>query len=132
MAAWDRGDYTEALEVFDEVVRGYPRFPDVHNKRGLCLALLGRPREAEVAFLRMDLFHGEIFVVAADGDVKALPTGATPIDFAYSVHTEVGQHCAGAKVNGRIAPLSPELKNGDTSGGLGGHLFAKPVAGGDG
>ncbi len=50
IAAWDRGDYTEALEVFDEVVRGHPRFPDVHNKRGLCLALLGRPREAEVAF----------------------------------------------------------------------------------
>jgi GTP diphosphokinase / guanosine-3',5'-bis(diphosphate) 3'-diphosphatase len=64
-------------------------------------------------FLRMDLFRGEIFVFTPDGDVKALPTGATPIDFAFTVHTEVGQHCAGAKVNGRIAPLSRELKNGD-------------------
>jgi len=64
-------------------------------------------------FLRMDLFRGEIFVFTPEGDVKALPTGATPIDFAFSVHTEVGMHCAGAKVNGRIAPLSRELKNGD-------------------
>lgn len=70
--------------------------------------------EEFMEFLRMDLFRGEIFVFTPDGDVKALPMGATPIDFAYSVHTEVGHHCAGAKVNGRIAPLSRELKNGDT------------------
>ncbi|HSH75418.1 MAG TPA: bifunctional (p)ppGpp synthetase/guanosine-3',5'-bis(diphosphate) 3'-pyrophosphohydrolase [Longimicrobiales bacterium] len=69
--------------------------------------------EEFMEFLRMDLFRGEIFVFTPDGDVKALPIGATPIDFAYSVHTEVGHHCAGAKVNGRIAPLSRELKNGD-------------------
>jgi GTP diphosphokinase / guanosine-3',5'-bis(diphosphate) 3'-diphosphatase len=71
--------------------------------------------EEFMEFLRMDLFRGEIFVFTPDGDVKALPTGATPIDFAYSVHTEVGHHCAGAKVSGRIAPLSCELKNGDSS-----------------
>lgn len=65
-------------------------------------------------FLRMDLFQGEIFVFTPKGEVKPLPTGATPIDFAYAVHTEVGFHCAGAKVNGRIAPLSRALKNGDT------------------
>jgi len=70
--------------------------------------------EEFMEFLRMDLFRGEIFVFTPDGDVKALPTGATPIDFAFTVHTEVGKHCAGAKVNGRIAPLSRELKNGDT------------------
>lgn len=70
--------------------------------------------EEFMEFLRMDLFRGEIFVFTPGGDVKALPQGATPIDFAYSVHTEVGQHCAGAKVNGRIAPLARELKNGDT------------------
>lgn len=69
--------------------------------------------EEFMEFLRMDLFRGEIFVFTPEGDVKALPIGATPIDFAYSVHTEVGHHCAGAKVNGRIAPLSRELKNGD-------------------
>jgi GTP pyrophosphokinase len=64
-------------------------------------------------FLRMDLFRGEIFVFTPDGDVKALPVGSTPIDFAFSVHTEVGYRCTGAKVNGRIALLSRELKNGD-------------------
>lgn len=65
-------------------------------------------------FLRMDLFQGEIFVFTPKGEVKQLPTGATPIDFAFAVHTEVGLHCGGAKVNGRIAPLSRELRNGDT------------------
>jgi len=70
--------------------------------------------EEFMEFLRMDLFRGEIFVFTPEGDVKALPTAATPIDFAFSVHTEVGKHCAGTKVNGRIAPLSRELKNGDT------------------
>jgi len=69
--------------------------------------------EEFMEFLRMDLFRGEIFVFTPKGEVKQLPTGATPIDFAYSVHTEVGNHCAGARVNGRICPLSRELKNGD-------------------
>lgn len=65
-------------------------------------------------FLRMDLFQGEIFVFTPKGEVKQLPMGSTPIDFAFSVHTEIGFHCAGAKVNGRIAPLSRELQNGDS------------------
>src|SRR5690606_27691216 len=69
--------------------------------------------EEFMEFLRMDLFQGEIFVFTPKGDVKALPVGSTPIDFAFSVHTEVGLHCGGAKVNGRIAPLSRELRNGD-------------------
>ena len=73
-----------------------------------------REPEEFMEFLRMDLFQGEIFVFTPQGDVKALPQGATPIDFAFSVHTEIGLHCAGAKVNGRIAPLSRELKNGET------------------
>jgi GTP diphosphokinase / guanosine-3',5'-bis(diphosphate) 3'-diphosphatase len=70
--------------------------------------------EEFMEFLRMDLFLGEIFVFTPKGEVKQLPIGATPIDFAFAVHTEVGFHCAGARVNGRIAPLSRELKNGDT------------------
>ncbi|MBT8337475.1 MAG: bifunctional (p)ppGpp synthetase/guanosine-3',5'-bis(diphosphate) 3'-pyrophosphohydrolase [Gemmatimonadetes bacterium] len=70
--------------------------------------------EEFMEFLRMDLFQGEIFVFTPKGEVKQLPTGATPIDFAFAVHTEVGLHCAGAKVNGRIAPLSRELRNGDS------------------
>jgi guanosine-3',5'-bis(diphosphate) 3'-pyrophosphohydrolase len=70
--------------------------------------------EEFMEFLKMDLFQGEIFIFTPKGEVKPLPLGATPIDFAYSVHTEVGQRCAGARVNGRIAPLSRELKSGDT------------------
>jgi GTP diphosphokinase / guanosine-3',5'-bis(diphosphate) 3'-diphosphatase len=70
--------------------------------------------EEFMEFLRMDLFLGEIFVFTPKGEVMQLPTGATPIDFAFAVHTEIGLHCAGARVNGRIAPLSRELRNGDT------------------
>jgi GTP pyrophosphokinase len=65
-------------------------------------------------FLRIDLYQDEIFVFTPQGDVKQLPRGATPIDFAFAVHTEVGLHCQGAKINGRIAPLHRALKNGDT------------------
>ncbi len=65
-------------------------------------------------FLKIDLFQDEIFVFTPAGDVKQLPKGATPIDFAYAVHTEIGTRCAGAKVNGRITPLSRPLRNGDT------------------
>jgi GTP diphosphokinase / guanosine-3',5'-bis(diphosphate) 3'-diphosphatase len=70
--------------------------------------------EEFMEFLRIDLFQDEIFVFTPQGDVKQLPRGASPIDFAFAVHTEVGLRCAGAKVNGRIAPLSKELRNGDT------------------
>ncbi|MGH7477557.1 MAG: RelA/SpoT family protein [Longimicrobiales bacterium] len=73
-----------------------------------------REPEEFMEFLRIDLFQDEIFVFTPKGDVKQLPRGATPIDFAFAVHTEVGLRCAGAKVNGRIAPLARELKNGDT------------------
>jgi GTP pyrophosphokinase len=65
-------------------------------------------------FLKVDLYQDEIFVFTPKGDVKRLPKGATAIDFAFAVHTEVGLHCHGAKVNGRIAPLHRPLKNGDT------------------
>jgi GTP diphosphokinase / guanosine-3',5'-bis(diphosphate) 3'-diphosphatase len=64
-------------------------------------------------FLKLDLYQDEIFVFTPTGDVIQLPKGATPIDFAYAVHTQVGQRCVGAKVNGRIAPLSKELKGSD-------------------
>jgi GTP pyrophosphokinase len=64
--------------------------------------------------LRFDLFKDEVYVFTPQGQVKELPEGATPVDFAYTIHTEVGNHCAGAKVNGRLVPLSTELKNGDT------------------
>lgn len=65
-------------------------------------------------FLKLDLYQDEIFLFTPTGDVIQLPRGATPIDFAFAVHTEVGTHCQGAKVNGKIAPLSRELKNSET------------------
>ncbi|MGH7654182.1 MAG: RelA/SpoT family protein [Gemmatimonadaceae bacterium] len=65
-------------------------------------------------FLKLDLYQDEIFVFTPTGDVHQLPRGATPIDFAFAVHTEVGLHTQGAKVNGRIVPLSRELKNSET------------------
>jgi guanosine-3',5'-bis(diphosphate) 3'-pyrophosphohydrolase len=69
--------------------------------------------EEFLEFLKVDLYQDEIFVFTPQGDVKRLPKGATAIDFAFHVHTEVGVHCQGAKINGRIAPLHRELKNGD-------------------
>ncbi len=63
--------------------------------------------------LRFDLGSPEVFVFTPKGSVIALPSGSTPVDFAYSVHTDVGNRCAGAKVNGRLVPLGSKLNNGD-------------------
>ena len=63
--------------------------------------------------LHRDIFHRRIFVLTPAGDVQDLPAGATPIDFAYAVHSEVGNHCAMAKVNDAIVPLDYELQNGN-------------------
>ncbi len=65
-------------------------------------------------FLKLDLYQDEIFVFTPNGDVIQLPKGATPIDFAFAVHTQVGLHTQGARVNGRIVPLSRELRNSET------------------
>jgi GTP pyrophosphokinase len=64
--------------------------------------------------VRIDLYPDEVYVFTPQGDVKTLPKGATPVDFAYVIHTEVGNQCNGAKVNGRLVPLSHELETGDT------------------
>ncbi len=63
--------------------------------------------------LNDDLFSDEVYVFTPKGTVKAFPRGATPIDFAYSVHTDVGNHCSGARVNGKLVPLKTELNSGD-------------------
>ena len=63
--------------------------------------------------VKLDLFDREIYIFTPRGDVKEFPTGATPIDFAYSIHTDLGHKVSGAKINGRLVPLKYKLKNGD-------------------
>jgi len=64
--------------------------------------------------LKVDLYRDEIFVFTPNGDLKHLPKGSTPIDFAYSIHTDVGNHCAGARVDGRLVSLKHSLESGST------------------
>src|SRR5262249_42718696 len=64
--------------------------------------------------VKIDLFQDEVFVFTPKGDVKALPKGSTPIDLAYAIHSQLGEHCSGARVNGLIVPLRYALRNGDT------------------
>ena len=64
--------------------------------------------------VRLELYPDEVYVFTPQGDVKELPRGATLVDFAYAIHSEVGARCTGAKVNGRMVPLKTELQNGDT------------------
>jgi GTP diphosphokinase / guanosine-3',5'-bis(diphosphate) 3'-diphosphatase len=73
---------------------------------------LSDPREF-METLRTDLFEEEVFVFTPKGQVKSLAAGATPLDFAYEVHTEIGHRCVGARVNGKIVPLHYELRSGD-------------------
>lgn len=64
--------------------------------------------------VKIDLFQDEVFVFTPRGDVKALPKGATPVDLAFAIHSQIGEHCSGARVNGIIVPLRYVLRNGDT------------------
>ena len=73
---------------------------------------LSDPREF-MESLRIDLYQDEVFVFTPKGDVRAFPRGATPVDFAYAIHTDVGHRCAGARVNGRLVPLSTVMESGD-------------------
>ncbi len=64
--------------------------------------------------VKIDLFSDEVYVFTPKGDIRIFPRGATPVDFAYSIHSEVGDHCTGARVDGSLVPLSYKLHNGDT------------------
>ena len=73
---------------------------------------VGDPREF-IHNLKVDLYPDEVYTFTPKGEVKALPRGATPIDFAYAIHTDVGHRCVGTRVNGKMVPLRTQLKNGD-------------------
>ena len=72
-----------------------------------------RDSQEFLANLKIDLYPEEVYAFTPRGQVKVLPDGATPIDFAYAIHTDVGHRCVGARVNGRMVPLRTKLKNGD-------------------
>jgi GTP pyrophosphokinase len=73
---------------------------------------LSDPKEF-IESVRMDLFPDSVYVFTPKGEVKEFPKGATPVDFAYSIHSEIGEKCSGARVNGRMVPLRYQLQNGD-------------------
>ena len=94
--------------VPDEDVKRFKWFKQILDE----LSEVDDPREL-METVRTDLFPDEVYVFTPKGEVKEFPAGATPIDFAYSVHTDVGHQCVGARINGRMVPLKYKLKNGD-------------------
>ncbi len=101
--------FKEDSKSADELDRALQWFRQV-----LELQLDAKTPDEFLEFLKLDLYQDEIFVFTPTGDVIQLPKGATPIDFAFAVHTEVGLHCQGARISGRIASLARELKNSET------------------
>jgi len=93
--------------------------PQISNSLNWVKELLDRQRSEEgdagefMESLKIDLFQDEVFLFTPRGDLFKLPAGSTPIDFAYAVHTNIGNHCIGAKVNGKIVPLRTTLRSGD-------------------
>ncbi len=93
--------------------------PDTAKKFGWLHDLVKRHQQTKdpdefLESLKTDLFESEIYVFTPKGDVVEFPDGATPIDFAYSIHTDIGHHCVAARVNGKLVPLKYRLKNGDS------------------
>jgi GTP pyrophosphokinase len=104
-AHWRYKEGTSPEKGFDEKIAWLRRILEWQQD-------LKDPREF-MEGLRVELFSDEVFCFTPKGEVKKLPKGSTPIDFAYAVHSEVGDHCAGAKVNGRIVPLRYKLTSGE-------------------
>ncbi|MCI0424335.1 MAG: TGS domain-containing protein, partial [Actinobacteria bacterium] len=86
---------------------------DVGSVAAMDVDSLDEDPEEFLANLKLDLYRDEVFILTPGGDVKDLPRGSTAVDFAYTVHTEVGHRCVGARVNGRLVPLSTRLESGD-------------------
>ena len=102
-----KGNKEDAAQRFDNQLAWLGRTLDWTQQDDL-----SDPQEFLEA-LKIDLFDSEVFVFTPKGEVQILRAGSTPLDFAYAVHTEVGNHCIGAKVNGSVVPLSYELQMGD-------------------
>jgi len=105
-AHWRYKEKRSAHETEDEQIKKMRELLEVQQDSE-------NPREF-MTNLKMALFPDEVYVFTPGGDVKSFPRGATPIDFAYGVHTDVGNQCIGAKINRNIVPLKYELRNGDT------------------
>lgn len=86
---------------------------EIERRSSVAVEGLDEDPEEFLANLKLDLYQDEVFVLTPGGDVKELPKGSTAVDLAYAVHTEVGHRCVGAKVNGRLVPLSTQLESGD-------------------
>ncbi|WP_448584272.1 RelA/SpoT family protein [Thermocrinis sp.] len=98
--------YKESINIKDNTVYSW--------LKGLVENLKGSKNPQEVLEnIKLELFSEEVFVFTPKGDLMVLPKGATPVDFAYHIHTDIGNHCAGAKVNGKLVPLDYKLQNGD-------------------
>ncbi len=106
-AHYKDGRTTELMQLGDES-RAYQWL-----RRTVDLLAEGDSPEEFLEHTKLELFHDQVFCFTPKGRLIALPRGATPIDFAYAVHTDVGNSAVGAKINGRIAPLLTELQNGD-------------------
>ena len=101
----ETGKSTNAANAYDQKMSWLRQMVNLQQE-------LADPREY-VEALKVDVFADEVFVFTPRGDVIGLPKGSIPLDFAYRIHTEVGHHCVGAKVNGKLVPLEHKLKNGD-------------------
>jgi GTP diphosphokinase / guanosine-3',5'-bis(diphosphate) 3'-diphosphatase len=104
--------------MYKESGRGRVPAPDSDGKLKWLRSLLDWQQDMRdpgefMETLKVDLFEDEVFVFTPKGEVKSLASGATPLDFAYEIHTDVGHRCVGAKVNGKIVPLSYQLRSGD-------------------
>lgn len=101
--------YKEGKQVTENASRAYTWIQNlVENQKNF------RDPDEFLENVRIDLFPDEVYVFTPNGEIKSLPKGASPIDFAYLIHTEVGNQCIGAKVNGQMVPLQYELHTGDT------------------
>ena len=109
-AHWIYKDKSDQVERKEKILEKFAWIRDMIDE----LSNENKNPQEFMDMLKTDLFHDEIFVFTPNGDVVQLVEKATPIDFAFEIHSEVGLKCSGAKINGHIVPLNTELKNGDS------------------